>query len=82
LVRESGRFPLTARGKINTYSIFAETMRAIVSDAGRAGVITPTGLATDATTAPFFADTVATKRLAAFYDFENEAKIFGSVTLR
>ena len=79
LVRESGRFPLTARGKINTYSIFAETMRAIVSDAGRAGVITPTGLATDATTAPFFADTVATKRLAAFYDFENEAKIFAGV---
>ncbi len=44
-----------------------------------AGIITPTGLATDATTAPFFADTLATRRLAAFYDFDNEAKIFAGV---
>src|SRR5664280_195442 len=78
-LRLSGRYPLTGRGDVNTYSVFAETMRAIVGETGRAGVITPTGLATDATTAPFFADTVATKRLAAFYDFDNEAKIFASV---
>ncbi len=43
------------------------------------GIITPTGLATDATTSAFFADTVSHQRLAAFYDFENEAKIFAGV---
>ena len=43
---------------------------------GAAGIITPTGLATDKTTAPFFADTLSNNRLYAFYDFENEAKIF------
>lgn len=43
------------------------------------GIITPTGLATDATTADFFADTLRAKRLVAFYDFENEAKIFAGV---
>jgi hypothetical protein len=75
LVR-GGRYPLTAQGKINTYSIFAETMRTVTSPLGAAGVITPTGLATDKTTAPFFADTLSTNRLYAFYDFENEAKIF------
>ena len=81
LVR-GGRYPLTAQGKINTYSVFAETMRIITSPEGAAGIITPTGLATDNTTAPFFADTLSNQRLYAFYDFENEAKIFRDVDHR
>ncbi len=78
-VRASGRYPLTARGKISTDAIFAEHFRSVVESQGRMGIITPTGLATGATTAPFFADTLRTKRLVAFYDFENEAKIFAGV---
>jgi len=78
LVR-SGRFPLTATGKINTYSVFAETMRMLVSEDGTVGIITPTGLATDKTTSAFFEDTLSAGRLVAFYDFENEAKIFANV---
>ncbi|KKC06290.1 restriction endonuclease [Mycobacterium nebraskense] len=78
LVR-GGRYPLTAQGKINTYSVFAETMRTILSPQGQAGIITPTGLATDNTTAPFFADTLSNHRLYAFYDFDNEARIFRDV---
>ena len=74
-----GRFPLTARGKVNTYALFAETFRDSTSFDGRCGFVTPTGLATDATTAQFFADTLRAKRLVAFYDFENEAKIFAGV---
>lgn len=81
LVR-SGRYPLTAEGKINTYSVFAETMRTVTSPAGAAGIVTPTGLATDKNTAPFFADTLSSHRLYAFYDFENEAKIFRDVDHR
>jgi hypothetical protein len=77
-----GRYSLTARGKVNTYALFAEHMRTIIAPAGRMGVITPTGLATDNTTAPFFADTLRSARLAAFYDFENEAKIFAGVDHR
>ncbi|MDN5749620.1 MAG: N-6 DNA methylase, partial [Pseudonocardia sp.] len=79
LLRNSGRYPLTGQGDINTYSVFAETFRTIVGPDGAAGIITPTGLATDNTTAPFFADTLRAKRLLAFYDFENEAKIFPGV---
>ncbi|TFV61507.1 restriction endonuclease [Mycobacterium sp. PS03-16] len=78
LVR-GGRYPLTAQGKINTYSVFAETMRTVVGLQGLTGVITPTGLATDSNTAQFFADTLSSHRLYAFYDFENEAKIFRDV---
>lgn len=79
LIRGSGRYPLCATGKINTYSIFAEHFRATLRATGRSGIVTPTGLATDATTAAFFADTVRQQRLAAFYDFENEARIFAGV---
>ena len=35
LLRESGRYPLTGRGDINTYAVFAETARTIISARGR-----------------------------------------------
>jgi hypothetical protein len=79
LLRDSGRYPLCGVGDINTYAVFAEHFRTIIARAGRMGIITPTGLATGDTTAPFFADTLRGRRLAAFYDFENEAKIFRDV---
>jgi hypothetical protein len=74
-----GRFPLAATGKINTFSVFAETFRTILAPMGIAGIVTPTGLATSKTTAHFFANTLVGKRISAFYDFENEAKIFPDV---
>ena len=79
LLLRSGRYPLTGQGDVNTYSVFAETFRTVTAPAGAAGIITPTGLATDKTTAPFFADTLTTRRLIAFYDFESEAKVFPGV---
>lgn len=57
-------------------------MRTISAPKGAAGIITPTGLATDKTTSTFFSDTLRTGRLSAFYDFENEAKIFSDVDHR
>ncbi|EHB48619.1 putative type II DNA modification enzyme [Mycolicibacterium rhodesiae JS60] len=82
LLLKSGRYPLTGRGDVNTYSVFAETMRAVTGLNGSAGVITPTGLATDKTASAFFADALSHRRLSAFYDFENEAKIFREVDHR
>jgi hypothetical protein len=80
--RESGRFDLTARGKINTYGLFAELFARLAAPGGRAGVIVPTGIATDATTAPFFAAMVEGKRLARLVDFENRAGLFPAVDSR
>ena len=74
-----GRYPLTAAGKINTYAVFAETMRTVASPTGTVGILTPTGLAVDKNTSAFFSDTLTAKRLLAFIDFENEAKIFRDV---
>jgi hypothetical protein len=83
LLLKSGRYPFTGQGDVNTYSVFAETMRTVTHPKGAAGLISPTGLATDKTTSPFFADTLSNHRLYAFYDFENEApKIFPDVNNR
>src|SRR4029077_8441078 len=56
--RESGRFDLTARGKVNTYGLFAGLCATLISPRGRAGVILPTGIATDANTAKLFGNLV------------------------
>ena len=77
--RASGRFDLTARGKVNTYALFAEHFLNLTRKGGYAGVIVPTGIATDATTAPFFGHLVSTQRLAGLTDFENSAPLFPGV---
>lgn len=76
---EGGRYALTGRGDVNTYALFAEHFTRLAGTRGRAGIIVPTGIATDATTAPFFAALVEGKRLASLYDFENRDAIFPSV---
>lgn len=77
--RAGGRFDLTARGKVNTYGLFAEHFLNLTNANGGAGVIVPTGIATDATTAPFFGHLVASQRLAGLMDFENSQPLFPGV---
>ena len=79
LLRSSGRYPLTGKGDINTYSVFTETARVVLHPRGQVGIIVPTGIATDATTQDFFKDMVVTKSLVSLYDFENEDKVFPNV---
>jgi len=81
-LRESGFYPLTGRGDINTYSVFAGRMRALLRPGGRAGVIVPTGIATDDTNKRFFADLVEQGGLVSLYDFENREKLFPAVDSR
>lgn len=47
---DSGRYPLTGVGDVNTYALFAETFAQLMAAAGRAGFIVPTGIATDDST--------------------------------
>ncbi|MGQ0626548.1 MAG: hypothetical protein ACT4PL_00420 [Phycisphaerales bacterium] len=79
LMRSSGRYPLCGRGDINTYAVFAESMRDAICPTGRMGVIVPTGIATDDTTKYFFGDMVETRTLALLLSFENEEFIFPGV---
>jgi hypothetical protein len=78
----SGRFPLTGRGRINTYAIFAETMRVLVEPRGQAGIIVLSGIATDDTTKFFFQDLMESRALVSLYDFENREKLFPAVDSR
>ena len=94
LVRKAGRYPLTGTGDVNTYALFAEHFASLVRDIdpaarqqgderrppqGRAGVIVPTGIATDSSTSVFFGDLIARNRLSALYDFENRQGLFVGV---
>lgn len=78
-IRTSGRFPLTARGDINTYMLFAELARTLLAPTGRAGLLVPSGIATDNTTRDFFNELMASKSLISLHDFENKAPVFPDV---
>jgi hypothetical protein len=81
-LRSSGAYPLTGRGDINTYSVFAERIRGLLGARGRAGIIVPTGIATDATNQFFFADLMEAGQLVSLFDFENREKLFPAVDSR
>ena len=76
LIRNSSRYPLSAKGDINTYQIFADLMR---TAGRRAGMIVPSGIASDHHTKDFFNDLVQTHSLVSLYDFENRKGLFPSV---
>jgi hypothetical protein len=81
-VRSSGRFPLTAVGDVNTYALFAELFLRLVRPEGRAGLIVPTGIATDDSTKAFFDAVAGGGRLVSLYDFENREGLFPAVDSR
>jgi hypothetical protein len=81
-MRDSGRFPLCGRGDVNTYSVFAETMRALAGPRGRAGIIVPTGIATDDTTKEFFASLVDRRGLVSLFDFWEARRLFSDIDQR
>jgi hypothetical protein len=78
-LRGSGRYPLTGRGDINTYSVFSETNATRIRGAGRAGTLVPTGIATDDTNKAFFSSLVDNRRLVSLFDFENSQGLFPNV---
>jgi len=82
LVRNSGRFPLCGRGDVNTYTVFTELNRSLISPDGRVGCIVPSGIATDDTTKYFFQDLIARRSLVSLYDFENREGLFLDVDSR
>ncbi|GAA2160249.1 Eco57I restriction-modification methylase domain-containing protein [Actinomadura napierensis] len=81
-LRRSGRVPLTGQGNLNKYAVFTEVDRILIDADGRAGIIVPTGIATDARNQFFFKDLVQHGSIAALYDFENRDGIFPAVDSR
>lgn len=79
-VHASGRFPTSGFGRINLASLFAETvLQATALDAGgRAGLVLPSGIATDSFTQHLFNE-IARRGLVSLFDFENREAIFSGV---
>ncbi|HZM06096.1 MAG TPA: hypothetical protein VFC44_24100, partial [Candidatus Saccharimonadales bacterium] len=78
-LRQSERYSHTATGDINTYAVFAETIRHLLAPTGRAGIILPTGIATDDTTKEFFSDLITKQSLVRLVGYENESFIFPAI---
>ena len=77
--RGSGRYPLTGKGDVNLYMLFAELAQTLVAPHGLAGLLVPSGIATDDTTKEFFSGLMDAKRLVSLYDFENKEAHFEDV---
>ena len=71
MARTSGDYPLLSGGDVNLYSLFVERAMTIVKPDGMVGLLTPSGVASDKTTARFFKGVSTQGRLRALYDFEN-----------
>ncbi|MDE0270979.1 MAG: restriction endonuclease [Gammaproteobacteria bacterium] len=76
MARECGDYPLLARGDINLYSLFVERAMTLIKPEGLIGLLTPSGIASDKTAAPFFRSVATEGRLRALYDFENRRTRF------
>jgi hypothetical protein len=79
-IRESGRFPLSGNGEINTYPVFTEVVtKEVIAPTGRGGMVVKTGVATDYRTQDLFGYLVEEDRLVSLYDFVNKKGIFPDV---
>ena len=73
-VKNSGRFPLTAVGKLELSSLFAELCLSFTKEAW--GLVLPTGIAVNDGNKYFFSKLIDENRLISLYDFENREKLF------
>ena len=78
-IKESSRFPLTAKGRLNTYSIFSEAALHLINREGKGGLVVPTGIATDYYNSVFFSYLVDNHHLYSLFDFENKKNVFPGI---
>jgi hypothetical protein len=75
-----GQYPLSGVGDTNLYALFAELVSKLrEKNKGRAGIIVPTGIATDDSTKRLFNYLYRNKMLISLYDFTNQEKFFPAV---
>lgn len=79
---QSGRYPFTGKGNLNSYLLFSEAAMDLLCESGRSGTIVPSAVASSDTAKVFFNHLVTSKRLAALFDFENKRQLFPAVDSR
>lgn len=81
-VHDSGRFPLTSYGRLNSAPLFAELGTRIMGSMGRTGMIVPSGIVTGSFNQYFFRSLVDEQALVNLYNFENREKLFPEIDSR
>lgn len=73
------RYPLTGRGRINIYAVFAELCRNALRPGGHCGIIVQSDIATSDTCKFFFQDLIEKRNLVSFHDFVNTEGLFPAI---
>ncbi len=76
---EGGRFPLTGVGDTNMFAYFAEHAVRIKHEAGRVGLVVPTGIVLDDATKRFTQEIFSRGLVSSVYHFNNTEGIFPAV---
>src|ERR1019366_4947496 len=72
MARKCGDYPLLSGGDTNLNSLFIERAQALVKPDGMVGLLVPSGIASDQSSAPFFRKMTQEKRLHCVIDFFNK----------
>ncbi|MAM55911.1 MAG: restriction endonuclease, partial [Salinicola sp.] len=72
VARKGGHYPQLSRGDTNLNSLFVERAHALVHERGSVGLLVPSGLASDHSTAPFFRSMMQSKQVKSILDFFNK----------
>lgn len=78
-VKQSGLYPLTGAGNVNTFALFAELGSRLLDEVGRLGMILPTSLITEVSNQELVRYWLQSQRLIRAYDFENKRALFPDV---
>lgn len=65
------------KGKLNIYKLFVERSHALVQPKGMVGLLTPSGIAADLSSAKFFRQLSTHGHIKSLYDFENRRTRYG-----
>lgn len=77
--RESGRYPLSATGDVNLYALVLERTLQLLKPHGMAGLLVPTGIATDHGTRRLFGHLLEHDQLHQLLDFDNRGGVFPGI---
>ena len=79
---DSGRYPLTGVGDVNTYALFAETFSQLINVGGRAGFIVQSDIALADSCKAYFASISEGGRVKSLHDFMNLERLFPHIDTR
>ena len=79
-ISASTRYELSARGRTNTFALFADLVSTVIAvRRGRAGIVVPTAISTDIPMKDFWSALLERRQVVSLFDFENRGRFFPTV---